>query len=75
LKQHTRTHEQQQKQQHQQQAEEEQWQQHTNGVEVGDKEHTPVTEPVEAPVSVAGTDMISLTQVIPYLETIRVEYY
>jgi hypothetical protein len=75
LKQHTKTHEQQQKQHQGQQAEGEQWQQHTVGEEAGDREHNPVTEPVEAPLSVAGTDVVSLTQVIPYLETIRVEYY
>lgn len=78
LKQHTKTHEQQQKQQQQQQQQaqkEQEWQQLTSGVEAVEKEHGPVTEQMEAPVSVAGTDMISLTQVIPYLETIRVEYY
>jgi hypothetical protein len=77
LKQHTKTHEQQQQQKRhgQQQAEGEQWQQHTSGEEARDREHSPVTEPMEAPVSVAGTDMVSRTQVIPYLETIRVEYY
>ncbi|XP_023703512.1 zinc finger protein 771 isoform X2 [Cryptotermes secundus] len=71
LKQHTKTHEQRQQKQHEQQVEREQWRQHTGGEEAVDGEHSPVTEPMEGPVSVAGTDMVSLTQVIPYLETIR----
>jgi transcription initiation factor TFIID subunit TAF12 len=71
LKQHTKTHQQQQEQHQQQQTAGEQWQQCARGEEAGQREHSAVTEPLEAP----GTDMVSLTQVIPYLETIRVEYY
>jgi hypothetical protein len=68
LKQHSKTH-QQQKQHQQQQAEGQQWQQHAGGEEAVDMENNAVIEPMEVPVSVP------LTQVIPYLETIRVEYY
>jgi hypothetical protein len=78
LKQHTKTHQQQPQQperHQQQQITGEQWQQCAGGEEAEHREHNPVTEPMEAPVSVTGADVVSLTQVIPYLETIRVEYY
>jgi hypothetical protein len=76
LKQHTKTHQQQEKKLQGQKAGGEQWQQHASAEAAGDKEHNPITEPVEVPVSVAAsTDVVSLAQVIPYLETIRVEYY
>jgi hypothetical protein len=75
LKQHTKTHQQQDKKLQGQKAGGEQWQQ-VAAEEAGEKEHNPITEPVEVPVSVAtGTDAVPLTQVIPYIETIRVEYY
>jgi hypothetical protein len=77
LKQHTKTHQQHQRQeQHEaQQSEGQQWQQCAHREETGHRQHDPVTEPVHAPASETGTDVMSLTQVIPYLETIRVEYY
>jgi len=76
LKQHTKTHQQQERKLQAHKTEGEQWQQHSRAEEAGDRGHNPHTEPVEVPVSVtAGTDVVSLTQVIPYLETIRVEYY
>lgn len=76
MKQHTKTHQQQEKKLQGHKAEGEEWQQHAGAEEAGDRGHNPHTEPVAVPVSVtAGTDAVSLTQVIPYLETIRVEYY
>jgi hypothetical protein len=46
LKQHTKTHQQQEKKLQGQKAEGEQWQEHAGAEEAGDKEHNPITEPV-----------------------------
>ncbi|XP_069698218.1 zinc finger protein 771-like [Periplaneta americana] len=69
LKQHMKTH-----QQQKQQNEGEQWKQCSDELATEVPEIRG-TNPATEPVSVAGTDVVSLTQVIPYLETIRVEYY
>ncbi|PSN31394.1 hypothetical protein C0J52_25837 [Blattella germanica] len=53
---------------------ERQWQQSSES-ERPTGDNPAASEPIQVPVSVTGTDVVSLTQVIPYLETIRVEYY